>query len=335
MNILFTCAGRRNYLINYFRESLENSDKIFAGDMDMSAPALVDADIAIKLPSIYDDNYIPTLLEVIDKNKIDAIISLNDLEAPILSKARGLFDKTNCSLLVSDDRVIQITFDKKETATFLTSIGLNTPLTFTKETDFIKALEEERISFPIVIKPRWGSASIGIEFPQDLKEFQLVNELSKIKLQRTILAQASMKELDEALLYQEKIVGKEYGLDILNDFEGNYVATFAREKLSMRAGETDKAISIVNEEFEAIGRAISQNLKHIGNLDCDVLYRDGKYYVLEMNARFGGGYPFSHEAGGKGANCYVAWLKGEIEISKYLKYQDGIRFSKCDRLIKV
>lgn len=335
MNILFTCAGRRNYLINYFREFLDEGDKIYAGDMDITAPALADADVAVKLPSIYDEDYIPTLIRVVETSKIDAIISLNDLEAPILSKARAEFDKVNCHVLVSDDRVIGITFDKKETATFLASIGLNTPLTFTKETDFIKALEEERICFPIVIKPRWGSASIGIEFPQDLKEFQLVNELSKIKLQRTILAQASMKELDEALLYQEKIVGKEYGLDILNDFEGNYVATFAREKLNMRAGETDKAITVISDELEAIGRAISQNLRHIGNLDCDVLCRDGQYYVLEMNARFGGGYPFSHEAGGKGVACYVAWLKGDKDVSKFLQYYGGIRYSKCDRLIQI
>lgn len=335
MNILFTCAGRRNYLINYFREFLEEGDKIYAGDMDMTAPALADADVAVKLPSIYDEDYIPTLIRVVETSKINAIISLNDLEAPILSKARAEFEKVNCHVLVSDDRVIRITFDKKETAAFLESIGLKTPLTFTNEQNFITALDEKRIGFPCVIKPRWGSASIGIEFPQDLTEFKLANELSKIKLKRTILAKASSADINEALLYQEKIEGKEYGLDILNDFQGNYVGSFAREKLNMRAGETDKAITVINDELEAIGRTISQNLRHIGNLDCDVLCRDGQYYVLEMNARFGGGYPFSHEAGGKGVACYVAWLKGEKDVSKFILYRGGVRYSKCDRLIQI
>ncbi|MFT7051076.1 MAG: carbamoyl-phosphate synthase large subunit, partial [Psychroserpens sp.] len=29
--------------------------------------------------------------------------------------------------------------------------------------------------------------------------------------------------------------GKEYGMDIVNDFEGNYYGTFVREKVNMRS----------------------------------------------------------------------------------------------------
>ena len=63
--------------------------------------------------------------------------------------------------------------------------------------------------------------------------------------------------------------------------------------------------------------------------------KDGEYYVLEMNARFGGGYPFSHEGGAKGICCYYEWLKGETNITGYLDYKAGLTFSKCDRLIKI
>lgn len=335
MNILFTCVGRRNYLLNYFRKSFDKKDKIYATDMSTFAPGMAEADVAILVPSIYDEGYIPEIIAIIKKHNIDALVSLNDLEAPILSAARDKIEGVGCKLLVSSDEVIEITFDKKKTAEFLGSVGLKSPLTFTRAEEFLEAHNKSIVDFPAVIKPRWGSASIGIEFPESMEEFRLVEELSRIKLKKTILFNASSKDLEEAILYQEKIDGAEYGLDILNDFNGNYVGAFARKKLSMRAGETDKAESVIIPELEHIGATISKNLKHIGNLDCDVLERDGQYYVLEMNARFGGGYPFSHEAGAHGTACYVSWLRGENDVSMHLNYKAGEIYSKCDRLIKL
>jgi len=67
-------------LINYFKEALKGKGKVFATDMQLTAPALVDADVAIQVPGIYEPNYIEVLKEIIKKEKIDLIISLNDLE---------------------------------------------------------------------------------------------------------------------------------------------------------------------------------------------------------------------------------------------------------------
>ena len=61
------------------------------------------------------------------------------------------------------------------------------------------------------------------------------------------MAKASSEDLDNAILIQEKIEGPEYGMDVLSDFEGEYMGTFVRRKLAMRAGETDKAISVLEE----------------------------------------------------------------------------------------
>lgn len=341
MNILLTCVGRRNYLVNYFKEALAGNGLVVACDMDRTAPGMVDADQSIVVPRIYDKEYIPSLVKIIRDNEIKAVISLNDLELPILSANRVNIETLGARLVVSSPAVINLTFDKMLTAEAVdrwfadVDLSVRSPFSTTNIEEIKQRLEERAISFPIVCKPRWGSASIGIEFCHDMEELMLGAQLSKIKLQRTILAQASNGDLEHALLYQEMIQGEEYGMDVLNDFEGNYVGTFVRKKLNMRSGETDKAISVVDDRFEAIGRVISQNLKHIGNLDCDILERDGRLYLLEMNARFGGGYPFSHEAGARGVGCYVAWLLGSGDVSFHLNYQADKMFSKCDRLIEI
>ena len=120
---------------------------------------------------------------------------------------------------------------------------------------------------------------------------------------------------EDYIMIQQMILGKEYGLDIMNDFEGNNVGVSVKQKLAMRAGETDKAITVDNEEIRSIGAKIGQTLRHIGNLDCDILEQDGNYYVLEFNPRFGGGFPFSYEAGVNLPKAYIEWAKGK---SNYL-----------------
>ena len=114
MNILFTCAGRRNYLINYFKEALNGEGKVFASDMQLTAPALVDADVALQVPAIYSQDYIPTLIDIVKKNQIHAVISLNDLELPILSEAKTQIESLGAKVIVSDNDVIKVAFDKHE-----------------------------------------------------------------------------------------------------------------------------------------------------------------------------------------------------------------------------
>ncbi|WP_158210649.1 ATP-grasp domain-containing protein [Myroides phaeus] len=335
MNILFTCAGRRNYLINYFKQALNGKGKVFATDMQLTAPALVDADVAIQVPAIYDKAYIESLKSIVKENKIDAVISLNDLELPILSEVKSEIEALGAIVIVSSEEAIKVAFDKWETVKFLEKTGLRSPKTFIDLDEAKKAIELGELKFPLVIKPRWGSASIGIDFPEDMEELDLAYQLQKIRLGRTILAEASKEDFDHAILIQEKIPGAEYGMDVLNDFDGNYQGTFVRQKLSMRSGETDKAISILDSRFNVVGEAIGTNLKHIGNLDCDVFEHNGELYVLELNPRFGGGYPFSHEAGMNTAAAYISWLEGNKGIELFNQYKADIMFSKCDRLLKV
>ncbi|MDO5980471.1 ATP-grasp domain-containing protein [Flavivirga spongiicola] len=336
-NILFTCAGRRNYLINYFKEALNGNGKIIAVDEQMLAPAMADADIAVKVPSIYADNYIPELLKVVKDNSVMAIISLNDLELPILSKSKELFEENGTKVIISNSNVISIGFDKWKTYNFIKDLGLNTPKTYIKLENALEDIEDGILKFPLVIKPRWGSGSIGIDFPESIEELKLSYKLQNIKLKKTILNKTSQEDIEHAILIQEKLDGKEYGMDIVNDFNGNYFGSFAKEKLAMRSGETDKAKSIIDSRFEKLAEKVSQGLKHVGNIDSDVFVVGDKLYLLEINPRFGGGYPFSHEAGANIAALYIEWLNGakNEDLIKYNNYKENIIFSKCDRLIKI
>ena len=86
-------------------------------------------------------------------------------------------------------------------------------------------------------------------------------------------------------------------MDILNDLRGNFLHATVRKKLAMRSGDTDRALIINPKFFLRIAKKLSLTLKHVGNLDVDFLLDKKKVIVLDLNPRFGGGYPFSHEYG--------------------------------------
>lgn len=334
MNILFTCAGRRTYLLKYFKENMSPEDKIVATDMQLSAPALQAADIKIQVPAVYDPKYIDITLNICKEYKIDALLCLNDLELPILAENKAKFEASGVKVIVSDPEVIDICFDKYKTAQWVESIGLNAPKTYVTLASAKEALAKGEIAFPLFMKPRWGSGSIGLETIDDMEELDIYYHLLMKKIKKTILATTSVG--DEYIMIQEKLTGNEFGLDIMNDLEGNNVAVSVKQKLAMRAGETDKALTVDLPVVREMGAAIGRNLKHIGNLDVDIMQRaNGDYCVLELNPRFGGGYPFSYEAGVNMPLAILKWLKGENVDTAILNPEYGRMFAKNDYLMEI
>lgn len=333
LNILFTCAGRRTYLLKYFKEQLGGRGLVIATDMQLSAPALSVADVKERVPAVYSPGYIDCILDICRRYGVKALVSLNDLELPILSAQRHRFGDIGVKVIVSDPEVIDICFDKYRTARYIEALGLLTPATFLRLTDAKEALGDGRLHFPLVLKPRWGSGSIGIEFVDTIQELEDVYEMLVRKIKKTILATASKG--DDYILIQQKIEGPEYGMDVINDLRGKHRAVSVKRKLAMRAGETDKAQTVDNQVIRTIGETIGKNLCHIGNLDVDILEKDGKYYVLELNPRFGGGFPFSYEAGVNLPGAIIEWLQGNESDEVMLQPRYGEIYAKCDYLVKV
>ena len=332
MNILFTCAGRRTYLLKYFKEQLGDEGKIIGADMQLTAPALSVADVRVMVPAVYDERYVEALHQICEMHQVDVLISLNDLELPILAENKSSFENIGVNVIVSSPEVIDICFDKLRTADFVNSIGLRSPKTYANLESAMKALSSGELKFPLVIKPRWGSASIGIEFVDNIEDLKIIYELVRRKTGKGILGEVSQNH-EDYILIQERIIGKEYGLDVINDLDGNNVAVAVKQKLAMRAGETDKATTVDNPELFHIGQVLGSKLAHIGNLDCDILEMGGKYYVLELNPRFGGGFPFSYEAGVNLPKAIINWVQGKDFDLDELQPTSGLTFAKCDYLV--
>ena len=237
-------------------------------------------------------------------------------------------------MVVSDPSVIDIAFDKYKTARWVESLGLTAPKTYVRLEDARKALAVGEIAFPLFMKPRWGSGSIGLESIADVEELDIYYGLLMKKIKKTILAAASVG--NEYIMIQEKLTGSEFGLDVMNDLNGKNVGVSVKQKLAMRSGETDKAVTVDLPEVYEMGRKIGEALAHIGNLDVDIMQRaDGAYCVLELNPRFGGGFPFSYEAGVNLPKALIQWIRGEDVDLSILQPEYDRMFSKHDYLMEI
>lgn len=322
MNILLTSVGRRAYIIDYLRDVYKRlglAGNIIATNSDMNTTAMSVADKAFESPIIYDEKYIPFLLDICKSEKIDMLISLFDIDLMILAKNKSRFEEMGVKVIVSNENIINICNDKFEMLKYLKKINMPVPKTYIDLEEALKGADFDKNSY--ILKPRWGMGSLSIFEAENKKELEVLYEKAKRSTQKSYLRFESGADIGRAILIQEKIKGDEYGLDIFNDFKGENLTVTVKRKLAMRSGETDIAKVIENKELEDIGKKIAESLKHIGNLDMDILFDGQSAYIIDMNARFGGGYPFTHSAGVNELEALIRLCKNEkvndLSVKKY------------------
>jgi carbamoyl-phosphate synthase large subunit len=322
MNILLTSTGRRTYMVNYFKEALKGIGQVHAANSVETYTSQL-ADKFVVTPLIYDNSYIHFLFDYCLKNNINAIISLFDIDLPILAKSKQRFADRGIYLLVSNYKFTQICNDKWLTYKFLIKNGFNVPATCLSITQAQAALEKGEIKFPVIIKPRWGMGSIGIFQADNDEELKVLYKKTQNSINDSYLKYESSQDPEKSVIIQEKLIGNEYGLDIFNNLNGEFLTCVPKKKLAMRAGETDGAEIIASAELFKLGEELSFFSKHVGNLDVDCFYTNGKFDILEMNCRFGGQYPFSHLAGVDFPKAIVKMLLNEKVDDNLLKAKVG------------
>lgn len=335
MNILLTSVGRRSYMVEYFKEALIGEGEVHVMNSSKLSPAFCVADKATVSPLIYDEDYIPFLLKYCTENQIKAVISLFDIDLPILSKNKNKFDKIGTKVIVADYDFVEICNDKWKTYEFLIGNGFLAPKTYLKVEEALKDIEEGKLEYPLIVKPRWGMGSIAVYEADNEEELKVFFDKTKRNILKTYLKYESLKNIEESVIIQEKLEGQEYGMDVMNDLNGNLISTSVKIKYAMRSGETDCAITTENNDIADIGRRLSGLSKHPANLDVDIFLVDETPYVLEMNARFGGGYPFSHLAGVNLPGAIIKWLKDETVSSKELTPEIGVKAQKDIQMVRL
>ena len=333
MNILLTCAGRRGYEVDAFRTAINGRGLVVACDADPTAPSMALADRAVVVPRVDELGYVDALIAVCAREAIDLLVPVLETELPLLAARRTEFEAVGTIVLVSSSEVIATCHDKLASAAALAGWGIRSPRTFTSLAAAADAVRNGELAFPVLVKPRFGVGSIGIQRADDPADLAMAERACRKQAASRLLTPPQGTDPACLVLFQECLLGQEYGIDIVNDLDGRYVATLVRRKLRIRAGQTDRAVTASDPRLEQLGEQIGRGLGHRGILDCDLFVDGDDLCVLDLNPRFGGGYPFSHAAGANLPAAYVAWTAGQPVDPAWLRVGAEVTIARYDDFV--
>ena len=135
------------------------------------------------------------------------------------------------------------------------------------------------------------------------------------------------------MIIQEFLDGQEIGADVYTDMlTGRVAAIFTKNKLVMRAGETDKAISFKDEKLFALILRFVEESGYRAQIDMDIFKIGDDYYISEVNPRFGGGYPHAYECGVRTPQMIVDNLSGQQNVPSVGEYRSDVVMMKYNEL---
>jgi carbamoyl-phosphate synthase large subunit len=315
MRILLSSVGRRGYLVKYFKQAAGADGEVWGADSSPYVSAFRYCDKAVLLPAVNEPFYVEHLINLCRDNHIDMIVPLIDPELEVLSAHIEKFRDNGIMTVVSPKRTVDFAYDKYQTYLHAKQSGITVPETVTTIEEALKLVAEGRLTWPLIVKPRKGSASASITHCRDINEMCY-----------------AFNKCPNPMI-QEFVAGEEYGFDLFGDRDFRPISVFCKRKLAMRAGETDKAVSVDDKRLINLGVKIAVAFPFFGPADVDVKMLKGIPALLEINPRFGGGYPCSHLCGADFPAKLVAICKGQTLTPKIGGYQAGIYMLKQDEII--
>ncbi len=316
MRVLLSSVGRRGYLVKYFKEALGAGGEVWGVDSSVYAPGFVYCDRRIILPEVSHSSYVTQLLTICVENKIDIVVPLIDPELEVLAREKDAFVDKGVMIVISPAATVEMAFDKYKTWEFAIQHEIPTPRTVLTADEAMNNIRNGRMSWPLVVKPRRGSASLDIAYCYD--EIQLCG---------------AMDGCPDPMI-QQFVEGPEYGYDLFGDDQFRPISVFCKKKLAMRAGETDKAVSTNTPELIEFGAKLLGAMKLFGPADVDMILSAEGPQLLEINPRFGGGYPCSHLAGANFCRKLIDLRNGKPITPDIGSCPEGICMLKQDEIIR-
>lgn len=286
--------------IGLIKELIDRGVEVICADANPLSVGLYYCKKGYVIPKGDDPSFIPKILEIAKKERVNAILSGPEEEILQLAKNKSVFLKENIIPLVPEYKSALICFDKFKTYNFFIKNNIPTPKTIflTKDKN---NLELDELDFPVILKPRFGRGSKGIYVANDTEELRFI--ISKY-----------CKNSD--YLIQEFVKGVECTIDVFSDLEGNPLSIVPRKRLAVESGIVTKSQTFYNEKIINYAYKITRKLKLIGpsNIQCIIDEKDKIPKFTEINPRFGGGSILSIKADPTIIENLIRIVKGEKPI---------------------
>jgi carbamoyl-phosphate synthase large subunit len=327
MKIVIASAGRRAHYLEWFQDALRSLDipgEVIAMEYRGTAPGFGVADRAVTMPAYNSPEYGEAIRRWFAEERPDVFFCMNDYELQVLSgELADDLRRSGALVAVMAPDKQAIVLDKHAMAASFEEHGIPTPATsLGTEVDDLIAAAPEGARF--VVKHRFGSGSSGLEFAgaDGLRE-------AVARSAETALGDDGRRVEDgpAGVIVQELLPGDEYGLDGVFSLDGRseLLGVMARKVAQKRAGDTDVATSADPAPFRDLVTRVGRLLLPSGSIDMDVREdAEGVARVIDINPRFGGGYPYCHQAGARVPAALIRSARGLGPDPALLEYEIGV-----------
>ena len=299
-NILITSAGRRVQLVRAFQSELKKiypTSKVFTAEVNPEwSSACRISDSYFTIPRVDNNNYVNSIIELCIKNNIKVVIPTIDTELLVLSKSKELFLLNNIHLVLSDFNFVSNCRDKRQTNILFKELDIKTPISIDKNNPI----------FPLFIKPFDGSLS---------KDIYLIKE--KEELTDSLLNNPKLMFME----YIDPLKFYEYTIDAYYDRRSILKCLVPRKRIEVRGGEISKGRTERLDFYDILKRKLNFIEGAIGCLTIQVFIGKVTKEIIgiEINPRFGGGFPLSYAAG---AN-YPEYIIREYLLNESVPFNDN------------
>lgn len=328
VTVVLGSAGRRPYLVEAFRDAIRRlglTGEVVVLEPDPASPALGAADRGIVMPPCDHESYAPAMEEWFGRERPTLFVTVDDVELQVLSE--GLADRLRalgCAVAGPGPAGQAPSADKYLMARLLSRVGVAVPRTVLGSR-WQSLADDAAPGTAFVVKHRFGSGSSGLHLA---RRRGLADAVERAALTARDAHGREVLRARDAVVVQERLAGGEYGVDGVFGFgrpAGVLRGTLARRKLRMRAGQTDLAQTVDPSPFVPVVARLGAALRPTGLVDLDIVRdHDGLPWVLDVNPRFGGGYPFSHVAGADAPAFLLASALGRAPDLSLLSYEIGV-----------
>ena len=298
-NILISSAGQRVVLVQIFQKTIKQLGldiKVYASDVNpLLAPARYVADDSFAVSGCNEEHYVDELFNLCKEKEIGLIIPTIDTELTVFAANRKRFEDAGIVFAEPDWDFIKICRDKRLTSSYFSQIGISVP----------KLIDINHPVFPMFAKPYDGSRSINTHVI--MSQDDLTKEITS----------------DPKLIFLEYVNRQEYReftVDMYYGRDFRVKCIVPRERLKVREGEVSKGITRKNYIVDFLKERMGYVEGVRGCICIQLFYRESDNDIkgIEINPRFGGGFPLSYYAK---AN-FVEYLIREYLLGESIDYSE-------------
>lgn len=328
--MLTCCNIHVKDIIGCFKHNPEdrNVEVYVTNSLEWELPPKGTCDGRLVVPRIDAPQFIPTMLDLCEKYKIDAVFPISSVDLEVMSLNKDKFERIGTKVSILPIKTLRIANDKAELYRRFHELSMPDQVIPYDSVDvrFFARSHNGKVCCKLSnLCGGKGFAVVDDEKCDDVTLFHRFGQKHFISLDQLCRIVDSRKH---EVILQEYKEGLDYTVSLLAD-HGKIVKIVGYVGYLLEFGSIMYGEIKANEQAFSIAETLVRELELDGNIGIDyILHEDGSVSLLEINPRINASLPFVTEAGCNMMYLRLKQLMGEDISDIPSEAREGLKMKK-------